>query len=431
MFKKLMRKIRKIVKLKSVVSLVILSSLLFSASIHIVHAQNLEQNNKTATIYYNEACGMCSSYANGKLQQILNEQGINEIVKKDYVNVRDYRKEMNQMMTQMGVPLEIQSHMTTLINDKYILGGHVPSHIIEDLFKPENSQKFKRIIIFQDKMHDDVENYQVWAIPDYADDYVGEIKTYPIDTRITEYLNYLDENKTKLKLSDKVDKDKSLLPVVLISGFLDGINPCAFAVLLLFIAFLFSIKRGKKDVWKMGVVYIGAIYLAYLLIGFGLLKAVMFSNSPHFMAKLGAWLVIVLGIINIINHYYKKFPIKLSIPHASKETLQKWMHKATLPAAFVMGFLVGLCTFPCSGGIYVAIIGLLVAKTTYWSGVNYLLLYNLMFVLPLIIILILTANPYAVVNFGQWQQKHRGVEKFVLGLVMIALGAIILIFFVN
>jgi len=55
----------------------------------------------------------------------------------------------------------------------------------------------------------------------------------------------------------------------------------------------------------------------------------------------------------------------------------------------------------------------------------------LMFVLPLIIILILTANPYAVVNFGQWQQKHKGVEKFVLGLVMIALGIIILTFFVN
>jgi cytochrome c biogenesis protein CcdA len=401
------------------------------------HAQPDKTGSNIATIYYNEACGMCAKYAGGELQEMLKQQGISEIIKKDYVNIRNYRKEMNQMMTQLGVPLELQSHMTTFIkverltNTKYlILGGHVPEHIIKDLFNPKNLEKFKRIIVYQDKMHGDIEDYRVWAIPEYADGYVGEIKTYPINTKITEYLNYLEDNKTQLKLSAKADKNKSLLPVVLVSGFLDGINPCAFAVLLLFIAFLFSIQRGKKDVWKMGAVYISAIYLAYLLIGFGILKAVMFSNSPHFMAKLGAWLVIILGVINIINHYYKKFPIKLRIPHASKETLQKWMHKATLPAAFVMGFLVGLCTFPCSGGIYVAIIGLLVAKTTYWSGVNYLLLYNVMFVLPLVIILILTANPYAVVNFGQWQQRHKKMEKFVLGLVMIGLGAVILIFFV-
>ena len=61
----------------------------------------------------------------------------------------------------------------------------------------------------------------------------------------------------------------------------------------------------------------------YLLIGFGIFKAIMFSNAPHFMAKLGAWLVISLGILNIINHFFPKFQIKLRIPTASKE-INQW-----------------------------------------------------------------------------------------------------------
>jgi len=336
---------------------------------------------------------------------------------------------MNSVMTDLEIPLSLQSHIMTFVGDKYVIGGHVPRHIIDDIFSSDNNDKFKRIIVYQDKMHGEVEDYRVLAIPEYADDYVGEVMSYSIDTSIVEYLNYLGENRDELLKSSKY-QSKSLLPTILISGFLDGVNPCAFAVLLLFIAFLFSIKRGAKDVWKMGIVYIFAIFLAYLLIGFGILKALMFINSPHFMAKLGAWLVIILGGINLINHYFPKFPIKLSISPANKDAIHSWMHKATLPAAFVMGFLVGLCTFPCSGGIYVAVIGLLVAKTTYWTGVNYLLLYNLMFVMPLIIILILTSNPYTLVKFGEWQQKNKRTERLIMGLVMMLIGAIILIFLI-
>lgn len=387
---------------------------------------------KQAIIYYNEACGMCAQYVATDLPAMLSEHGINDFIKKDYINDKSNRPEMNQMMTDLGVPLPLQSHIMTFVGDKYVLGGHVPQHIIDDLFKAENSQKFKRVIVYQDKMHGDVKYYKVWAIPEYADNFAGEIKTYPIDTSVTEYLSYLEENKSQLLESSQSQslKEGSLLPTVLIAGFLDGLNPCAFAVLLFFIAFLFSIKRTRGTIWKMGIVYIGAIYLAYLLIGFGIFKAIMFIDSPHFMAKLGAWLVIGLGVINIIGYFFPKFPIKLKIPHASKATIQKWAYKSTLPAAFVLGFLVGLCTFPCSGGIYVAIIGLLAIKTTYWTGVSYLLLYNLVFVLPLIIILILSSNKLAVDKLTKWEQSESKVMKILAGITMIGLGLIILIWFV-
>ncbi|MFA4871662.1 MAG: cytochrome c biogenesis protein CcdA [Patescibacteria group bacterium] len=411
--------------------LLILTPLFLLAAPVLVSAHSAHLNKSQALIYYNEACGMCAAYINNDLPKVLTQQGITEFVKKDYLNQRSNRPELNELMTELGVPLPLQSHIMTFIGDQYILAGHIPEQIIKDLFLPENSQKFKRLIVYQDEMHGSPTTYQVWAIPAWADDFAGEIRTYPIDAPIGQYLTDLEKNKDQLSLTKKVknqfNKYQNLLPVVLVSGFLDGINPCAFAVLLFFIAFLFSLRRTRAAIWQMGLVYITAIYLAYLLIGFGLLKAILFTNSPHFMAQLGAWLVIGLGVINLIGQLFPRFPIKLRIPHNSKETIQKWVYKSTLPAAFILGFLVGLCTFPCSGGIYVAIIGLLAVKTTYWGGIGYLLLYNLMFVAPLIIILLLAANKVAVKHLTQWEQSESKTMRLISALTMLILGLLILI----
>src|SRR5680860_95998 len=257
----------------------------------------------SAVVYFNEACSMCGIYVQNELPEMLVFQGITDITKRDYINEKEARKEMNVRMKEMRIPFSLQSHIMTFVGEKYVLGGHIPQHIITDLFQAENSKRFKQIIVFQDEMHGDVEDYKVWAIPSYADDFVGEEKTYSIDTPVTEYLDYLENNEDELSKQSRsiYDKEEFLLPVVLVSGFLDGINPCAFAVLLFFISFLFTLKRTKKDIWKTGVVYIFSIFLAYLAIGFGLVGAVMFIDEPHAMAKIGAWLVIALGIINIIG----------------------------------------------------------------------------------------------------------------------------------
>ncbi len=142
--------------------------------------------------------------------------------------------------------------------------------------------------------------------------------------------------------------------------------------------------------------------------------------------------MILLGIINIIGFLLpadKAAKFKLGIPAFTKDYLKQWLHKATLPAAFVSGFLVGLCTFPCSGGMYVAIVGLLAAKTTYLSGLGYLIIYNLMFVVPLLIILVAASNKHAVEKLSQWEQSQSKVMKLVVGLVMILLGLAIVFWF--
>ncbi|OGZ34867.1 MAG: hypothetical protein A3A94_03135 [Candidatus Portnoybacteria bacterium RIFCSPLOWO2_01_FULL_43_11] len=223
---------------------------------------------------------------------------------------------------------------------------------------------------------------------------------------------------------------KVMIPLVATTGFLDGIHPCAIAILIFFIAFLLSFQRTFKNVFVLGLVYIFVIYLTYLAVGVGLFSGIVFFGQPHFFAKLGSWLLIFLGAVHLKEYLFPQLPIHLRMPKFSGEKVRKLLTKATLPGIIVAAFLVGLCSIPCSGGIYAAVTALLASKTTYFTGFLYLLLYNLMFVMPLIILLILSTNPITLAKLAQWRQRNERAEKLVMGILMIALGAGILIFFI-
>ncbi|MFQ6616584.1 MAG: cytochrome c biogenesis protein CcdA, partial [Fidelibacterota bacterium] len=160
------------------------------------------------------------------------------------------------------------------------------------------------------------------------------------------------------------------------------------------------------------------------------LQALVLTGTPHLMARLGSGLLIALGLVNVKDYFWYGRWFTLSPSGKLHEASTKWLKRATLPATAVGGFLVGLCTFPCSGGIYVAVLGLLSAKTTYWAGFGYLLLYNLMFVVPLIAILAGFSNRRALGRLSRWEVSRKREVKLVTGLVMIALGAVILVWFV-
>ncbi len=222
----------------------------------------------------------------------------------------------------------------------------------------------------------------------------------------------------------------TMIPLIAISGFLDGIHPCAIAILIFFIAFLLTLHKNFKNILLLGLVYISVIFLTYLAIGVGLLSGMMLFGQHHFFAKLGSLLLIFLGAVNLRDYFLPKFKLGIKTPKVSNEKIKEYLQKATLPTVIVAAFLVGLCSVPCSGGIYVAITALLASRTTFFIGFTYLMLYNLMFVMPLIIILALAANPYTLVKLGEWQQKHKKTQKLVMGLAMIIIGSVILMFFV-
>ncbi|MDP3725360.1 MAG: cytochrome c biogenesis protein CcdA [Nanoarchaeota archaeon] len=218
-----------------------------------------------------------------------------------------------------------------------------------------------------------------------------------------------------------------LFPLVTIAALIDSINPCAFSVLFLTIAFLLSIGRLHKEIWKIGGAYIAGLFSVYVLIGLGILQAFHILNTPQFMAKAGAVLLIVLGIINLINHFVPKFPIKLKIPSVAHGKIARLIQKGSMPTAFALGMLVGLCEFPCTGGPYLMVLGLLHDSVSYAKGFVYLIYYNILFVLPLALIMALAGNKAVLGKVETWKKENSGRMKIWSGILMILLAVFILL----
>jgi len=219
-----------------------------------------------------------------------------------------------------------------------------------------------------------------------------------------------------------------LLPLVFFSSLLDSVHPCSFSILLITIAFLFGIQMTRSKIIKIGGAYIAGIFTAYFLIGLGILKVLHLFNTPHFMGKLGASLLILFGIINLVGYFFPRFPLKLKLPKSLYTTMAGLMEKTSFVAAFGLGALVGICQFPCMGGPYLMVIGLLRDQVTYLKGFGYLIFYNLILSIPLVVVLWVSADKVLVEKMQEWKMKKTSNLKLWAGLLMIIIG--VLIFFI-
>ncbi len=217
----------------------------------------------------------------------------------------------------------------------------------------------------------------------------------------------------------------AFLPIITTAALIDSINPCAFSILLLTIAFLFTLGRSHLNILKIGLLYILGIFIVYILIGLGILQTLQIFNIPNFMGKFGASLLIIWGAIELLGAIFPNFPIKLKIPQGSHKTMALLMEKGSAPTAFLLGGFVGLCEFPCTGGPYLMILGLLHDQANFWKGMIYLIYYNLVFILPLIIILIIASNKTLLEKVQNWKSTNIKKMRFASSLAMIILGVVI------
>ena len=367
-----------------------------------------------ATIYYNEACSDCAVYLGDELIPSLEAAGIAPVAVKDYINVPRYREELRGLNDQFGIPFTLQSHLATFVKgtNLTVLEGHVPGTLIQEALGIEN--RTERLLVHQDSMGA-VTSYHAWG-------FAGEAREYPVDTSLAVYVAWYAANVDGT--TPPPAADPPILPLVLVTGFVDGLNPCAFAVLLFFVSLLYVSRRPRAELGRIGVLYIFAVFLAYFLIGLGLIAAIMISSDPHLLARVAGVLVVVLGAFTLVQPYLPGVPNPFHTPAFAWKRIKAWMFKGTQPAAAVAGFLVGLCTFPCSGGIYVATLSLLAARTSYWEGLGYLYLYNLAFILPLVIILGVVSNRQVARAATTWERGHTTLIRQIAGVAMIVIGVL-------
>ena len=232
------------------------------------------------------------------------------------------------------------------------------------------------------------------------------------------------------------------LPAVIVAGVMDGINPCAFTVLLLFITAMTStlrpaqgtaLRAGEPNVKTlrarllgMGGIYIAAVFLTYLALGVGLLKSLDFFTRQHVPARFGALLAILFGLWMLKDYFLPNLGWRLQAPGRLGSVARQMAQKATLPALITGGFLIGLCTVPCSGAVYLGVLSLLALQPTRLVGYGYLVLYNVIFVLPLIVILVAASARPTLNRVAHWNLHHKEAVRLVLGGGVVLMGLLIL-----
>ena len=224
------------------------------------------------------------------------------------------------------------------------------------------------------------------------------------------------------------------LPTVVVAAAVDGINPCAFTVLLLFItAMLATLQAGEQSVNAIrvrllgqGGIYIAAVFLTYLGLGVGLLKTLDFFTRQHLPARIGALAAILFGLWMLKDFFLPDLGWRLQAPSQIGTTAREMAKKATVPALIVGGFLIGLCTVPCSGAVYLGVLSLLALQPSALLGYSYLVLYNLIFVLPLVIILIAASARPTLNRLAHWNLHHKEWMRLALGGGVVVMGLLIL-----
>ncbi len=219
------------------------------------------------------------------------------------------------------------------------------------------------------------------------------------------------------------------LPAVVAAGLLDGVNPCAFSVLLSFVAVVLStvaVSRAAPRVWRIGGIYVVGMFLAYLLLGLGLIGVITPLVRMHLAVRLIGVTVVGLGLWTLKDALLPGWGPPLAMPTVSHRLVRSAMQWSGPWGALAAGALVGLCAVPCSGAIYVGVLAL-IATMPPADRLGYLLLYNLMFVAPLLALLAVVGNRASLNRIAHWTIHQRVPSRLILGGVTILLGFAILL----
>ena len=214
------------------------------------------------------------------------------------------------------------------------------------------------------------------------------------------------------------------------TALVDSINPCAIGVLVLLISTLLALSRQKRRHMMLatGLIYITAVYITYFLAGIGLLLFIQRFSLAEPLSVIVGSVVILLGIIEAKDFFWYGKGISLRIPVRRAEQVKKMIKNISLPTAIILGVFVAAVELPCTGGPYLAITTLLATQGFETQTLIYLLVYNFIFVLPLLVILFMVYFGMNVKKVQNWKDKQKKWMRLFTGLIMVALGVLLILY---
>jgi len=242
----------------------------------------------------------------------------------------------------------------------------------------------------------------------------------------------------KRSVEDLIEKLK--IPGIFFSGLIDGINPCAFGVLIFFIAFLLFRGKGREEILYGGISFITAVYLTYLLIGMGIFQIIRFLSVFIGVSKiiyiLSGFFAIVVGILSLFDAflYRKNKEMILKLPDRFRKIVRGRVRKnyssmIILLAGFSIGFLVTIFEFTCTGQVYFPVITM-IAQNPHLKlrALSMLIIYNIGFIAPSIGVFLLAFLGIEQRQFNTFLTRNVIYIKVLTGLLLLTIGAIVLLY---
>ena len=213
-------------------------------------------------------------------------------------------------------------------------------------------------------------------------------------------------------------------------AFVDAINPCALAITaLVLMSVLLAHPDNKKKVLFAGLAFSLAVFILYFL--YGAIMVRFFSSIipatgqfSYYFYKGFALFSIVLGLLNIKDYLdYQPGGVMTEMPMSFRPKMREFVKKITsVKGAFIIGLLVTIFLLPCTIGPYLVASGEL-SKLSFFTTLPWLLLYNLIFILPMVIItLIIYFGLTSTEQVAEWRDRKIKKIHLIEGIILILLG---------
>lgn len=220
------------------------------------------------------------------------------------------------------------------------------------------------------------------------------------------------------------------IPYILTLAAADAVNPCALAVLtLVLVAILTKYPKERHKVLTVGLSFTLAVFLLYFI--YGLIIINVFKVAVEAMSVYSIWIyrclglaAMMMGVLNIKDYWrYGAGGFVMEVPRKWRPSMKKLISGvASARGALVIGAFVSVFLLPCTVGPYIVAGGIL-STIDLIATIPWLLIYNLVFILPMVgITLAVYAGFTTVESAGGWREENIKRLHLVAGLIMVLIG---------
>lgn len=230
------------------------------------------------------------------------------------------------------------------------------------------------------------------------------------------------------------------LPLVAGAGLVDGINPCAIGTLVFFMSLLAVSGIRGRTLLLVGISFCVASFVTYTALGFGLLRMLhAFSGFTMLQRGVDLGMILILGVFAFLSfrdaYRYRASgnprDLTLQLPGKIKERIHKIMRtglrsRSLVLGALVIGMAVTILESACTGQVYIPTLVLVVKRgQSVMVGLSYLVIYNAMFILPLVAAFAVTYRGLKTEQLIAWSRRNVVPSKILLGILFLAMAGLI------